>query len=170
MGEAHFILLPNSDISTFLDPSPVRAHYLNVGKAAIDDASYNYKLNDDADNNWDIHGCNNRGGLEIGPISLVRVYARMKSTFAGAYGTIGLVTGGSLYWAAAASSLTTGFADYYKDWALNPKTGVAWTWPDIDAINLAEKLHAAAAETSFCSRLWGDVTFNRDAARKMIIF
>jgi len=72
--------------------------------------------------------------LEDVTITNVRVNVRAKTQFVLNQINIGVKVNGIRYGAAADTSLTGFYADYYKDWATNPDTESAWTKDDIDRL------------------------------------
>jgi len=91
---------------------------------------------------------------ETGAISKIKVYNRCKSSSAtGCYSREYIYIGGSLY-EGTLHTLTTSWADYYTEWATNPKTGVAWTWADIDALQAGTELFSSQGKDSYCTQVY----------------
>ncbi len=51
-------------------------------------------------------------------------------------------TGGTIY-EGSDTAPTTSYVNYQTVYTLNPKTGLAWTWADIDALQIGVYLHAS---------------------------
>lgn len=96
-------------------------------------------------NLWDSYNLQNSTGS--GTISNVRAYVRIRNlSVAGLPAIIpGLVIGGVAR-AGVQQEITTSYADYYSDWAQNPATLAAWTWADIDALEVAFRSRRATTE------------------------
>jgi hypothetical protein len=84
-----------------------------------------------------------------GTINFIKVYSRSRAggTPTQASLKIPLKTGGSVY-ESSEITLTTSYINYSNPWNTNPKTGVAWTWDDIDALQIGVTLRQS-------SGLWG---------------
>lgn len=80
---------------------------------------------------------------ETGTINYVRVYFRCRRIFNAASGNAWakIKTGGTEY-IGSSKSLGMSYSNYYHQWNTNPKTGVAWTWGDIDALQAGIQLRA----------------------------
>ncbi len=90
---------------------------------------------------------------ESGTINNVMVVARVRSTSSVDGLKIWVKTGGTEY-KSDTKSVTTGWAAYFHEWATNPKTGNAWTWTDIDALQVGISLAAASyMKTTYCSQV-----------------
>jgi hypothetical protein len=71
---------------------------------------------------------------ETGPINSVTVYFRARNNIVDGNTCRNLIeTHGTTYYATA-KSLTMQYALYSDTWLLNPFTGAAWTWAEIDAL------------------------------------
>jgi hypothetical protein len=72
---------------------------------------------------------------------------------------------------ADAQTVTTSYVNYSKEWATNPNTGSAWTWDEIDALQIGTKLRAAEStpnpnyETR-CTQVWVEVEYEEAATPK----
>lgn len=93
-----------------------------------------------------------------GTISNVRVYIRAEAA-AGKEIILAVVVGGTKYDAAAGKTLTTKYVDYYDDWAQNPATSTAWTWDDIDALEVSFASGVLANKEERVTTAWVVVTY-----------
>ncbi len=105
-------------------------------------------------------------GLTVGTISQVKVLARCSKDYADSvcYMKPVLKTGSTVA-EGTEQALTVGFADYSKTWLLNPETGLAWTWAEIDALQIGVALKNGAANWTQCTQVYAEVTFAEDACR-----
>ncbi len=134
-------------------------HYQNIDEVTADDnTTYIYESTENDLYYRDLYNLPARS--ETAPISLVTVYARCRIYASG--GTraslkIACKTGGTVY-EGDAETLTASYANYSKEWALNPKTGVAWTTADINALQIGVALRNAIAApnviASLCTQIW----------------
>lgn len=79
-----------------------------------------------------------------GTINFIKVYTRCKDTGSEPVQTnlkIAIKTGGTVY---ESSEITTtlSYVDYSNQWNTNPSTGSAWTWDEIDALQIGAALRA----------------------------
>lgn len=107
-----------------------------------EDTTYVYTS---AKNLWDSYNLQNSTGS--GTISNVRAYVRIRNLSVARLPAIipGLAIGGVAR-AGVQQEITTSYADYYSDWAQNPATLAAWTWADIDALEVAFRSRRATTE------------------------
>ena len=96
-----------------------------------------------------------------GTISKITVYWRGKEDDASdGDGQAEIKTGGAIY-DGSSSPLTTTWTDFTHDWATNPATSAAWTWDDIDALQIGVGLRQATTTTySYCSHVYVEVYAN----------
>jgi hypothetical protein len=58
-------------------------------------------------------------------------------------------------------TVTTSYADYSKQWDTNPKTGSAWTWEEIDALQAGVELRdAKGGQHTRCTQVYVEVSCN----------
>ena len=76
-----------------------------------------------------------------GTINFIKVYSRAKADTTPDQYThrIHIKTGGTIY-DGAQVLVTTSWVTYSDQWNTNPKTEVAWTWDDIDALQIGISL------------------------------
>jgi hypothetical protein len=99
---------------------------------ATPDEDTTYVKDDEAVYGYDLYNLPAHSGS--GTINSVTVYIRAKraSSYAIKAYTV-IKTGGTEYYGSQIA-LTASYADYSKQYNTNPKTGIAWTWDDIDAL------------------------------------
>jgi len=78
-----------------------------------------------------------------GEINYVRVYAKAVHSDGGALKTA-IRTGGVTY-DGEEETLTGDWVSYYTEYALNPKTGLAWEWAEVDAMEIGLSLKCSGA-------------------------
>jgi len=97
-----------------------------------------------------------------GTINSVRVYMVCKVTDTpgqtSAY--IHLMTGGVEY-NGNAELLTTSYATYSYQWNINPNTSVAWTWDEIDALQVGVGLRkdGGTGKDTLCTQVYAEVNY-----------
>ncbi|UCC27610.1 MAG: hypothetical protein JSW29_05950, partial [Candidatus Bathyarchaeota archaeon] len=94
---------------------------------------------------------------ESGPISNVRVHVRAKGDL-GAELNLRLVTG-LVEYQGQIHTLTTSYANYCDDWAVNPETLVDWTWSDIDALEAGFVSSTSSEVEHIVTQLYVNVTW-----------
>ena len=106
---------------------------------------------------------------ESGTIKSVKVYARCW-----AFGDptqaslkIAVKTGGTVY-AGEEQTITISWANYSTTWALNPGTGLPWTWAEIDALQAGVSLRQCRTtgivgqKATYCTQVFVEVTYGVD--------
>jgi hypothetical protein len=70
-----------------------------------------------------------------------------------------LKTGGTAYDGTEITTVAL-WTTYTQAWTTNPKTGIAWTWADIDGLQIGISLFApASANVTFCTQLYVTVDY-----------
>ena len=94
-----------------------------------------------------------------GTISSVAVYNRVLKTKNNGNVMPTLYTGSTEY-NGTAQSLTGSYADYSRQWTVNPNTGVAWTWSDISGLEAGVRLRGQNGTwPAYCTQVWIEVTY-----------
>ncbi len=102
-----------------------------------------------------------------GTINKVTVYARCRNdvTTTRTSLKIALKTGGTLY-EGSEIQVTTSYVNYWQEWANNPATGSAWTWEQIDALQIGVTLRqGAGASTMRCTQAYVEVDYTAVAEK-----
>ncbi len=94
-----------------------------------------------------------------GTISRVTVFCRARtSNMQG--DVMPTVYTGSTEYNGTAQSLTGSYADYSHQWTINPNTGVAWTWSDINGLEAGVRLRGQnGVWPAYCTQVWIEVTY-----------
>ena len=103
-----------------------------------------------------------------GTINNVTVHVRVRQTNDGA--TVDgkakcvVLTGGTEYTGNAETLAGTSYAEYTKAWATNPDTAAAWTWAEIDAMEIGVSVYppltgGAADGAVRCTQVWVVVNY-----------
>jgi len=119
-------------------PGTGEANWEDVDEAIPDDDSTYVKSTDVS---WLRDLYNLPGHSGSGAVNSVTVYARCKrSTSADRTSLkIAIKTGGVAYESAEIDTTTT-YTDYSHTWTTNPNTGSAWTWDEIDSLQVGTTL------------------------------
>ena len=133
-------LRPNAagDATTFTSQNPNSGyHWDKVDEETSDENStYIYDASEDYDLfNLPAHS------VGSGTINFIKIYIRAKKTEVGTTDTFRfkIKTGGTEYDNGSNIQTTTDYTTYNYQWNTNPKTTVAWTWDDIDALQIGVK-------------------------------
>ena len=132
-------------------------------------ASYVANDNDHENGQRDLYAAANPI-FQKGEITNVRIYAEFgQGTGSVAQypsGNIVLKTGGTVY-SSGTITIDPGaglWEQAYYDWATNPATGEAWTWDDINSLQIGISLRAgytgSAEILAKCTAIWYVITFN----------
>ena len=91
-----------------------------------------------------------------GPINKITVYARI-----GGHARITIETGGSIYESPTIDSMMAWTLRSYE-WTTNPQTGLAWTWSDINALQIGVNLYGQliqGVKASACTQVYVEVDY-----------
>ena len=96
-----------------------------------------------------------------GVITNLGIYFRIMNSGAGtAYGVPQMYIGGNNY-NGSAQTATTAWSTKNEVFDTNPATGDAWSWQDIDNLQIGVNLVATANETR-CAEVWAVISYTRD--------
>jgi len=91
-----------------------------------------------------------------GTINHVKVYCRMENDTA--KGKVAIRTHSTEYYGNE-ETLTSSWTTYSKQWDTNPNTGSAWTWDEIDALEVGVALKASATASGRCTQVYVEVDY-----------
>lgn len=102
------------------------------------DATYNFSSA--TDTHYDLYGLSNHT-TETGTINYIRTFARVKShiyaqSSSGIYKILITDNACTNIYKTDDIDLTTGYLNYSNIWTTNPRTSVAWTWANIDSLQI----------------------------------
>jgi hypothetical protein len=161
-GSLQTVLRPNANGDVIqLSSYTGNANYRNVMDTTSDeDTSFNYSYTGTPPvTKYDLYALSNHT-TETGGISYIKVYARSKGS--GSSNTVGvkIKIGGTEY-TGSSVSLSNVYTNYSYTWNTNPKTGAAWTWSDIDALQAGVTFTQNSANTSSqCTQLYVEVRYS----------
>jgi hypothetical protein len=96
---------------------------------------------------------------QIGPISNLTVTLRGNTTTGTGWFKIRIITHSGIY-DGDPSSVTTA-TNTTKSWDTNPNTGMAWTWDEVDALEIGCAISGGSAgETVYCYDVWATATYS----------
>lgn len=100
----------------------------------------------------------------IGIINNITVYAWWFNYIVISGGTgyfqIGIKSGSTINWSAETSATNSSLFLYSSSWNLNPDTGVAWTWSDIDKLQAGYRANDSGGMQVTCTQLWVVVDYS----------
>ena len=94
-----------------------------------------------------------------GTINYIKVWYRFRQSPTGtAYLTPAIKTGGTAYEGSEDTTGTSWENGSYQ-WTTNPKTGVAWTWDDLTALQAGIKMHRSGGTGARCTQVYVEVDY-----------
>jgi hypothetical protein len=94
-----------------------------------------------------------------GTISKITVYARIGATSGLEHARIAIKIGGITHYSGNLTTAPATWEDKSYEWANNPSTGVAWTWDDIDALQIGVEL-TATGDQMVCTQLYTEIDYD----------
>lgn len=99
-------------------------------------------------------------GLTIQSIT-VHIVARGTSISYDGYARPTILIGGTRYYPSNYIDLTTSYAEYTNSWTTNPNGGSAWTWTDINNLEIGVQMYASVSGyQTRCTQVWVEITYN----------
>ncbi|GEM_PF-2806086 len=154
-------LRPNQDgdSSQLSRSSGSSSHYMYIDEAVANDAT-DFVYTTISSGKMDTYELPNLGQV-VGTINSVTVYARARANGTSSqrlkivanthsndyFGTTETMTGNA------------GWANYSKTWSTNPETGLAWTWPEIDDLQIGIKLYDDGSGQPECTQVYAEVNY-----------
>ena len=150
-----------TDIDT-IEPTTPTTHWDKVSEESSD-SDGTYVATDS--NVWqeDLYNINNHSTQTAGgTINYVKVYmvSRVTANATQSNAYIHIKTNGAEY-NGTEETLTTDYATYSYQWDDNPQTSAAWTWDEIDALQIGVGLRRpAVSEYAQCTQVYVEVNFD----------
>lgn len=136
--------------------NPAVDHYLNVDEAAADDATtYVYTWN--VAYLTDTYSIDDVSG-EYGRITNVEVYYRIYDADADGKGKAALYTYDTLYNGTEQNATNVWTTNSYS-WANNPYTSEAWTWSEINDLEIGVSIKDGAGAHTDCTQVYVEITY-----------
>jgi len=165
LGDYIFVPSTASQVDLFPNDIGGSTQWTPTGNVAGCSANWCVATTNDADTSYvsnyfggdsDLYNITN--SFQSGIINSVSVYyvARRGSTAGVSIKSV-LKTGGSRYYGTV-QGLTASYTTYSDTWATNPQTGVAWTWSDVD--NLQIGLFAQTDGYSYVTQVYARVNYS----------
>jgi hypothetical protein len=133
------------------------AHWDKVDEESADgDTTYVYVGN--SLNLYDLYNLPAHTGS--GTINFIKVYIvakKVSDAGTNAYALTYVKTGGTPY-TGGSNALTIGYVSYSTQYNTNPQTGVAWTWDDIDALQIGVRLNTGLTNAR-CTQVYVEVDY-----------
>ncbi len=138
---AYQILVPTSDVYIDADedygifPLGSSNYYLLVDDGESHDSNATYIYGESIFPNYVYAEFGLSNPVRVGTIDSVELHVIAKKTSSAITGYLDryITTHGKVYGTYDAA-VTTSYVDYTNTWSTNPKTGVAWTWDEVDAL------------------------------------
>ncbi len=138
------------------------SNYACVDETSSDgDATYVYTTSTTSGNNAPRDTYNvpdtTLSGLTIQSIT-VHIVAR--DTYNG-YERPYILIGGTGYYPGSYSTLTTSYVEYTNTWTVNPNTSSAWTWTNINSLEIGVQMYIQYAGFGYaqCTQVWVEVNY-----------
>jgi hypothetical protein len=135
-------LRPNAagDETSIPTQTPSSGYHWDKVDEASQDGSSTEVVNDTTDYQRDLYNLPVHSGS--GTINFIKVYDCVKRTSAQGRLKVNIKTGGTIY-EGSERSLSTNYDLYSEQWSTNPKTSAAWTWDDIDDLQIGANIKYA---------------------------
>lgn len=146
----------NTDI-TYQEPFST-SHYDKVDEESPDDSTtYVYTFNI----TYLVDTYNFANPSETGIIDSIAVYFRSKTIFAGNTGEAkaAIYVGSTLYYGSE-ENITSTWANFSNTWTTNPATSAAWTWSDLNSLEIGVALKSAANQGVCCTQVYVVITYH----------
>jgi hypothetical protein len=155
---------------TALTPTPGtgEANWEDVDEAVTDGDTTTVKSNSASAYERDLYNLpsHSEGGGTINSIN-VYAYCRGATVVNQASLKFALKTGGTAY-ESAEKTVTLSYASYSNTWTTNPYTGSAWTWDDIDALQIGVVLRSCSGVSAptRCTQLYVVIDYTPSVTEK----
>ena len=162
-------IVPNAvGAVTQLEPYPAVANYLDVDDppGSPDNWATYVAKGGEFGQSWsgyDLYNLQNPTGS--GTINYIVVHYRCRKIVlkvAAVYAQSKIKTGGTEY-TGTQHGLTTSWSDYTQQYNTNPKTGVAWTWTDLNYLQAGVRMSSSPGYTDFsagyCTQVYVEVNY-----------
>jgi len=128
------------------------------------DTTYVYRLNDSTAQ-LDTYILNNPNGS--GTITGVTVYCRVKALGTSTSARMAVRTHSTNYYGSSETPATN-YILYSKAWATNPNTSAAWTWDEVNAMEIGIEMTPTATWDVRCTQVWAVVTYTGASFQRTI--
>jgi len=85
----------------------------------------------------------------------------MKGDTEGCLGKVAIRTHDTEYYGDE-EALTTSYVTYSKQWDTNPNTGSAWTWDEIDALEIGATIKKVVSHSALLTQVYAEVDYAAD--------
>jgi hypothetical protein len=90
----------------------------------------------------------------------VHIVAKDQSNTYGGYARPYLRIGSTGYYPSSYNALTTSYVEYTNTWATNPNTSAAWTWANINSLEIGVQMYSASySYYARCTQVWVEITY-----------
>jgi len=104
-----------------------------------------------------------------GTINSVTVYFRCRKTDVGDTKARAHIQTHSTPYEGAQKSLTTSWVTYSETWTTNPNTGAAWTWDEIDALEIGVRMGVGEQPPCQCTQVYVEVEYSASSYSQHIM-
>ncbi len=152
------------DETTITDQFPVTGEHWDKVSELSPDGDSTYVATGSSAWQEDLYSTDNyTTQTAAGPINYVRVYMEVRSTTDNITQTSAYVhikTNGVEY-NGTSQTLTSSYATYLYQWNDNPQTASAWTWDEVDALQIGVGLRTPNVdEPTRCTQVYAEVSFD----------
>lgn len=141
---------------TYQEPNST-SHYDKVDEASPDDAT-TFVYTTSTSYQADTYAFANP--TETGIIDSITVYFRSATYWAGTgYAKAAIYVGSTLYYGSE-ETLSSTWATFSKTWTTNPGTSAAWTWSDLNALEIGVALKYASGGAADCTQVYVVITYH----------
>lgn len=135
-------------------------HWDKVDEASPDeDDTYVYFTGLAFQSLYDVYNIPNHA-VGSGTINFIKVYVRCRYSDAAGQARAMIKPAGSTGYICPANNLTDSYVTYNYQWDTNPYSAAAWTWDDIDALEIGVHLaFAATPGTARCTQVYIEVDY-----------
>ena len=156
------ILRPNAagDLTQLCQTPSSGYHWDKVDEAVADDSdTYVYTTISWGEMKSDLYNLRNRDPLkEEGTISKIKVFIRVDGGAVPDHAYELIKIGGNVYY--HIEDMHEHWWNFFYEWTLNPATSLAWTWDDINNLQIGVKLQANCSPQSSCTMVSLQITYD----------
>ena len=152
-------LVPSADgdETTLSYPTPLTNHWAQVHDSTQDGDTTRVSTEGAAEGTYrDLYNIPDHGSA-VGTIKNLRIFWMLKRSGTGANARGAIKTNGTVYETSNLNPVVGSYRGYNHIWTTNPDTGLAWTWTEIDNLQVGVTLVShngyAALDDAYCTQI-----------------